>query len=176
MRPVTLFIALSLDGFIADGQGGVDWLQGQDPNADLPDSYGPFIQTVDTVVMGAATYRQIVTELSPGEWPYQGLEAYVITHSPQPGRPGITFTGLDACTLVKQLKARSGKGIWICGGAAIARPLIEHDLIDRYHLSVIPTLLGGGVRLFGPLNKPLPLRLVHTQSGNGITDLVYQRR
>ena len=65
MREVVLFIAMSLDGYIADEQGGVEWLRGQDPGAADPDSYADFIRDVDTVVMGWNTYHQIMTELSP---------------------------------------------------------------------------------------------------------------
>ena len=64
MRKVTLFIAMSLDGYIADPQGGVDWLSGQGGEEEK-DFYGEFIQGVDTVVMGGNTYRQIIEKLSP---------------------------------------------------------------------------------------------------------------
>ena len=78
--------------------------------------------------------------------------------------------------MVKRLREEEGNGIWICGGASIVRQLMETDLIDTLHISVIPTLLGDGVRLFGPLEKEQKLRLVKTQSYNGITDLVYEKR
>ena len=86
MRKVVLFIAMSLDGFIADRRGGVDWLSGQGSGASF-DAYGAFIQNVDTVLMGWNTYHQIITELAPGEWPYTGLACYVFTHRVQPA-PG----------------------------------------------------------------------------------------
>ena len=70
MRKVTLFIAMSLDGYIADSKGKVDWLEGQDENVESPDIYGEFIKDIDTVIMGRNTYDQIVTELSPDDWVY----------------------------------------------------------------------------------------------------------
>ena len=70
MRDTTLFIAMSLDGYIADKDGKVDWLSGHTPDADDMTSYSEFIKDIDTVVMGYNTYHQIVTELSPGDWPY----------------------------------------------------------------------------------------------------------
>lgn len=175
-RRVTLFLAVSLDGFLADRQGGVDWLAGQEAGQDDLETYEAFIREIDTVLMGWNTYRQITAALSPGEWPYEGLQCYVLTHrQPQP-RPGVCFVKQDACALVRQLKEQPGKGIWICGGADLAGQLMRENAIDRYHLSVIPTLLGDGIRLFGPLARPLPLRLVDTCRYNGIVDLVYERR
>ena len=175
MRRVTLFIAMSLDGFIADAGGGVDWLAGQG-DEEGADSYTQFIQGIDTVVMGGRTYRQISTELSPESWPYRGLTSYVVTRRRQTAREKIIFTSEKPSELVRRLRSMDGRGIWICGGAELARQLMEEDLIDRYHLSVIPTLLGSGIRLFGALPCERRLRLVHTQVYDGIADLVYERR
>lgn len=155
MRDVTLFIAMSLDGYAADAEGGVDWLRGQASRRDDMSSYHGFIKGVDTVVMGWNTYHQIAAQLSPGAWFYQGLTSYVLT---------------------RRLRAGTGREIWICGGPAVIRPLVRADLIDRFHISVIPTLLGGGLRLFGDLGGEHRLRLMETRSYNGITDLVYGRR
>lgn len=176
MRKVILFIAMSLDGYIADPAGGVSWLAGQDADAETPDSYSDFIRGVDTVVMGRNTYQQIVTELSPSEWPYRGLTSYVLTHRPAPDTDGIRFVCESPAELVRRLRQTDGKDIWICGGASVIQPLVREDLIDRYHLTVIPTLLGGGLRLFGSMEQALPLRLVNVQSGNGMTNLIYTRR
>ncbi len=72
MRNVVLFIAMSLDGFIADSHGNVDWLQGQSDDVETMDTYSVFIKDIDTVVIGWKTYHQIVTELSPEAWVYDG--------------------------------------------------------------------------------------------------------
>lgn len=176
MRKVTLFIAMSLDGYIADKDGGVDWLNGQEEDGENMDTYSEFIKTIDTIIMGWNTYHQVITELSPEEWVYPEQVSYVITHREIPSTERIRFTSESPCDLVKRLREEEGNGIWICGGASIVRQLMETDLIDTLHISVIPTLLGDGVRLFGPLEKEQKLRLVKTQSYNGITDLVYEKR
>lgn len=176
MRKVTLFIAMSLDGYIADKDGGVDWLNGQEENDENTDTYSEFIKTIDTIIMGWNTYHQLTSELSPEEWVYPEQVSYVITHREIPSTERIRFTSESPCDLVKRLREEEGNGIWICGGASIVRQLMETDLIDTLHISVIPTLLGDGVRLFGPLEKEQKLRLVKTQSYNGITDLVYEKR
>ena len=176
MCKVTLFIAMSLDGYIADKDGGVNWLNGQEEDGENMDTYSEFIKTIDTIIMGWNTYHQVITELSPEEWIYPEQISYVITHREIPSTERIHFTSESPCDLVKRLREEEGNGIWICGGASIVRQLMETDLIDTLHISVIPTLLGDGVRLFGPLEKEQKLRLVKTQSYNGITDLVYEKR
>ena len=176
MRKVTLFIAMSLDGYIADKDGGVDWLNGQEEDGENMDTYSEFIKTIDTIIMGWNTYHQVITELSPEEWVYPEQVSFVITHREILSTERIRFTSESPCDLVKRLREEEGNGIWICGGASIVRQLMETDLIDTLHISVIPTLLGDGVRLFGPLEKEQKLRLVKTQSYNGITDLVYEKR
>lgn len=175
MRKVILFIAMSLDGYIADDQGKVGWLGGQGSDEEIRDTYAEFVPHVDTVVMGWNTYHQIVTELSPEEWVYSGLTSYVVTHRDCPSAEMIRFTGENPCSLVRKLKQEEGKAIWICGGAEIVRQLMAEDLIDLYYISVIPMLLGNGIRLFGS-GKEIPLRLIKTQSYDGITDLIYERR
>ena len=176
MREVVLFIAMSLDGYIADEQGGVEWLRGQDPGAADPDSYADFIRDVDTVVMGWNTYHQIMTELSPEAWVYEGLTSYIVTHRSVPPAPGRVFTAQNPCQLVRELRRYPGKRIWVCGGAGLSRQLMEADLIDVYDIPLIPVLLGGGIRLFEPFGRRISLRLERTMAGNGITELVYTRR
>lgn len=126
--------------------------------------------------MGYHTYHQIITELSPEEWVYRDFKTYVMTHRKLKSVEGIMFTDDNPVSLVKRLSKEYGKDIWICGGAHLVQQLAGEDLIDQYYISVIPTLLGSGIRLFGEVQKEIKLRLVKTQVYNGITDLVYERR
>lgn len=176
MRKVVLFIAMSLDGYIADKNGNVDWLGGQNQNEETLDTYSIFIKDIDTVIMGWNTYHQVVTDLSPTEWIYNNLTSYVVTHKELSSTDKIIFTQKSPCNIVNELKQEQGKNIWICGGANIIQQLIDADLIDEYYISVIPTLLGTGIRLFGTNSKEIKLKLMYTQSYNGITDLIYARR
>lgn len=167
---------MSLDGYIADSNGGVDWLRGQNDKSETPDVYSEFVKNIDTVVMGNNTYRQIVTKLSPAQWVYSDFKTYVITHSECASSQQIQFTNENPVDLLKRLKAENGKDIWICGGANLIQQLVREDFIDRYHISVIPTLLGSGIRLFENGKKEIRLKLVKTETYNGITDLVYTRK
>ena len=156
MKKVTLFIAMSLDGYIADSKGNVDWLAGQGNDDDNIDSYSAFVKEIDTVVMG---------------W-----NAYVVTHNTKVSSESIRFVNDSPARLVKKLRAEEGKGIWICGGADLIRQLVREDIIDCYYITVLPTILGSGIRLFGENNREIKLKLLRTQSYNGMTDLIYERR
>ena len=119
MRRTVLYISMSLDGCLVRPDGDVSWLAGQDPDDPDPGTYPAFLSTVDTVVMGWTTYHQVVTQLSPGSWPYRGLDCYVLTHRPLPPQTEKiqAFSG-PAHQLVEQLKREpAGRDIWICGGA-----------------------------------------------------------
>ena len=119
MKKISLFIAMSLDGYIADSKGSVEWLTGQGNDEDNIDSYSEFVKDIDTVVMGWYTYHQIVTELSPNEWVYNDFTTYVVTHNQKTSSDKINFTNESSVDLVKKLREESGKDIWICGGATL---------------------------------------------------------
>ena len=172
MREVILYIAMSLDGYIADAQGGVDWLGGHGEPEEGMESYSRLLQRIDTVVMGWNTYHQVTTQLSPDRWVYEGLHTYVVTHRPLPAAPGLTITAGDPSARVRGVRRGEGWCVWM----SVVQPLVREDLIDEYHLSIIPTILGSGIRLFGELADQRKLRLVHTQSTGGIAELIYHRR
>lgn len=175
MRNVELFIAMSLDGYIADSNGGVGWLAGQGEE-DAPDVYAEFVKGIDTVVMGWNTYHQIVTELSPDEWVYDDFTTYVVTHRKQTSSDKIRFVEESPVELVQKLRQESGKAIWICGGADLIQQLVREEQIDRYFITVIPTILGAGIRLFGNAGHEIKLKLLQTRAYDGMTDLIYTRR
>ena len=171
MRHIVLFIAMSLDGYIADADGGVGWLNGQGDEAENEDTYSEFVKNIDTVVMGWTTYHQVSTELSPLEWVYRDLKTYIITHHEQISRENIEFVHEAPSELIRWLKKEQGKDVWICGGASIVRQLMQDGLIDRFHISIIPTLLGSGIRLFEAFDKEIKLSLLKSRTYNGITEV-----
>lgn len=178
MRKVELFIALSLDGYIADAEGKVDWLHGESQEVSDYDFYTPFIKNIDTIIIGRNTYDQIVKELSPDHWPYYGLKTYVITHEIQQCRQAadIIFTGSELGSLIKQLKQESGKDIWICGGADLIQQLMSENLIEVFHFCIIPVILGHGIRLFKEMEQHIDLSLIGTTNYNGIIEVVCKRK
>lgn len=175
MRKCKLFIAMSLDGYIADDKGKVDWLQGHGED-EQTDAYSEFIKDIDTILMGWNTYHQIVNELSAGNWIYDNCYTYVFTHKQVQATENICFIDSDPIGLINQLKETKGKDIWVCGGAGLVQQLIRGNCIDEYYITVIPTLLGSGIRLFKCGNQALLLKLTGTRSYNGMVDLIYSRR
>lgn len=175
-RKTVLYIAMSLDGYIADAKGGVAWLGGHEKEYGGDYGYEEFIQGVDTVLMGWNTYHQVVTELSPDEWAYPGLECYVFTHRQMTNKKEVQFLSGDASQWVRRFKAQPGKKIWICGGANLIHQLMEEDLIDEYCLTIMPILLGEGTPLFSQGRSCFPLVLQHSKAENGVVEVCYTRR
>ena len=176
MRKISLFIAISLDGYITDSKGGVDWLKGQGNDDENIDAYSEFVKDIDTILMGFNTYDQIVTKLSPAQWISGNFTTYVITHNKLDSSEKIRFIDVDPANLIRKLQGENGKNIWICGGANLVQQLISENLIDCYYITLIPTLLGSGIRLFENGKNEIELKLVNTRSYNGMVDLIYERR
>ena len=174
MRKVVLYIAMSLDGYIADKKGGVEWLQGDASAPESEGSYPVFYESIDTILIGYKTYQQIVTSLSPGSWVYTGKKTYVCTSRDLESHDGITFTPENIEVIIERLKQELSLDIWICGGASIAQALIKADLIDCYRITIVPCLLGGGISLFADTAKEL--KLISTTHTNGFVELFYERR
>ncbi len=172
-----LYIAMSLDGYIATENKAIDWLSGDGSAADSMGSYDSFYETVDRVIMGYATYNQVVTELSPDIWPYEGKKSYVLTSKALPDTENIKFISTPLPELIKKLKVEGEKDIWICGGSKLVNSMMSENLIDRYHITVIPTILGGGIPLFEKSYVEHKLKLISANNcGNGFVDLIYEPR
>ncbi|MGO3732954.1 MAG: dihydrofolate reductase family protein [Vagococcus sp.] len=171
-RRVILYIATSVDGYIADIDGSIDWLTQLKPGEEPDHSYDTMYQSVDTVIMGRTTYDQVTTELAPNNYPYIDKHSYVLTSRKQDAlQLPVTFTNQSVISLVTQLKAEVGKDIWIVGGHSVIQPLVEANLIDTYHIATIPVLLGNGIPLFASLKRPIFLKPIQTCLINSI---IYQ--
>lgn len=176
MRKVILYIGMSLDGYIADRDGGVGWMEEDDTGSLEKSSYPDFIGAVDTVLMGYTTYHQIRTELSPDNWPYEGMQTYVFTHRIEQDEAEIHFTDSMPGELVRQLKEQEGKAVCLCGGADLVKQFVEADLIDQYRITVLPVLLGDGIRLFGSISRPRKLKLTAAERFGGMAELIYEKK
>ncbi len=160
-RELVLYRAQSIDDFIIPPDEDLSFLnavavQGEDYG------YASFVATCDTVIMGRRTYDKVVAMGVPDPHPERML--YVITSRPGPSTERIRFHMGDPVALVKESKARSGQRIYCDGGAQLAHTLAMHDLIDRYIISTIPVLLGGGIRLFRRDRPQHALRHVRSQA------------
>lgn len=172
-RKVVLYISMSLDGYIATNDNGLDFLnmvqkEGEDYG------YHDFVNSVDTVIIGRKTYEKV---LEMGyEYPHKDKDVYIITRTTKPSIGTFQFYTGDLKQLVNKLKSEAGKNIYCDGGAQIANELMRADLIDEYIISVIPVLLGNGIKLFEDGRPEQKLELISTkQFEKGLTQLHYKR-
>jgi dihydrofolate reductase len=175
-RHIVLYIAVSLDGFIASPGGAVDWLVGQSEDTAVDTGYEQFLATVDTVVMGRTTYEQLIYELSPDVWVYEGLTCYVASSTPRLSDGRAEFISSDITGFIQNLKNQPGKDIWLVGGGKLLDPFFKENLIDLYVITIIPTILGTGIPLFLPDNPTIKLRLLASREIDGMVELTYERR
>ncbi|WP_440772137.1 dihydrofolate reductase family protein [Natronorubrum sp. DTA28] len=169
---ITLYIAASLDGFVATEDGGVEWLESyQDESDDTGGGYEDFFGRVDCLVMGSRTYEQVLTF---GEWPYDEKPTYVVTHRDLPLATDCVelFAG-ELRDLADELTARYEHS-WLVGGAALSRAFLRQGLLDEIRLTIVPVLLGRGISLFddGGIERGLTL-LERPSSANGLVELRY---
>ena len=159
MSKIVYYVAASLDGYIADAAGGVDWLP-QDGGNDY--GYAEFYAGVDALAMGRRMYDQA---LGFGEWPYAGKPVYVFTGNPPDDNPyGVEFVRAAPTEFVQTVAARYSGAVWLVGGANLAEQFRLAGLIDEYWIFVIPVILGRGIPLFGGDAPPTSLRLEATQT------------
>lgn len=175
MRKVILYIAMSLDGYIADQYGRIDWLHGENTSQLQSESYYHLLKHVDSVIMSEKAFEVIQQKMN-ANWFNQGLHIYVLSPQEELSSQHVLFVTDDICTLVQKLKEQDGKDIWICGGQHFITPLIQKNMIDEYHISMIPTLIGNGTRLFENFDHEKRLSLIKTYVYNGIVDIEYQRK
>lgn len=137
-------VAVSLDGFIAGPNGEYDWIVA-DPAVDFATLYKQF----DTAVMGRKTYEVVTAQGGDGAIP--GLDVVVFSRSlPAATRPGVRIVGEDPREVVAALKAKPGRDIWLFGGGALFRSLLDAGLVDTVEVAVMPVLLGAGIPLLPP--------------------------
>jgi len=142
---IRLYVAASLDGFIADSDGGVGWLDPFD-SPDTTASYEAFIAQIGTIVMGRTTFDQVLTF---GEWPYAGQRTLVLTSrplsNPPPDTEALSMSALPDA--IPGLRAES-RDVWLVGGGQTVRAFLDLGAIDEIELYVMPVILGAGLPLF----------------------------
>ena len=178
---VTIHMAASLDGFIARRDGSVDWLETSDEFAGgetmNPEFVAEFLETIDCYVMGARTYEVALgfDQKGPG-WPYGTKPTFVLTHRDLPRtRDSIEFQSCDLAELItERLRPRFGS-IWLVGGGSLAGECLRRGLADEVRYSLLPVLIGDGVRFFDRLDRDVPLHLAEVKAWkNGMLDLRYE--
>lgn len=176
MRKISLFIAISLDGYIAKPNNDLSFLkivekEGEDYG------YAKFTSAIDTLIVGRKTYDYVLKEIGSSHYDNGERDIYVITRTPKPNKGRVTFYTGDIAELVKKLKSENGKDIYCDGGAEVINELLKLDLIDEYIISIIPILLGNGTILFKDGRPEQLLELISSKSfDTGLMQLHYKRK
>lgn len=175
MRKLSIFIAISLDGYIAKPNDDLSFLKMVEKEGE-DYGYAEFTATIDTIIIGRRTYDWVLNEVGPSHYDNGERKVYVITRSARPAVGNTTFYTGNLAELITQLKAESGKGIYCDGGAEVINELLKNDLIDEFTISIIPVLVGNGTRLFKDDRPEQTLTLVNTKTfDTGLVQLHYKR-
>jgi dihydrofolate reductase len=173
----SIYIATSVDGFIARDDGDIDWLH--NPAYAVPDGgdlgYAEFISSVDVLVMGSATFEKV---LSFGEWPYEKTPVIVLSHRdlviPRDLHGKARVENLAPGELVSRLEREGARHLYVDGGKTI-QGFLKAGLIQEITITQIPIILGSGIPLFGALGVERSLVHQGTKSfSNGFVQTTYQ--
>ncbi len=175
MRKLSVFIATSLDGYIAKPYDDLSFLkivekEGEDYG------YGEFISKIDTIIIGRKTYDYVLKEVGPSYYDNGHRDVYVVTRTERPSTGRTEFYTGSLPTLIHRLKMQAGNDIYCDGGAEVIHELLKYDLVDEMIISIIPILLGNGTRLFKDGRPEQILELFRATSyDTGLTQLHYLR-
>jgi dihydrofolate reductase len=146
MKKIILYIAASLDGRIAEPDGGLEWLTGF-PNPEKTDyGYKDLLTSVDTVIMGGKTYRELLN--MDVIWPYLNQQTYVVSHHEWSAKENIHFITENVIEAIFTSRNEPGKDIWLVGGGELISMLLATNLVDEIRICYIPVILGKGIPLF----------------------------
>jgi dihydrofolate reductase len=167
---------MSLDGYIAGPNDDLSFLKAVEKEGE-DYGYAEFMSTIDTLIIGRKTYDYVVRNIGAEHYDNGERKVYVITRTPRPDTGNTTFYTGDLENLVAKLSSGDGKNIYCDGGAEIIHELLKLDLVDEMIISVVPILLGEGVRLFKDGRPKQTLQLMNVKSFNtGLVQMHYTRK
>lgn len=170
-RPkISVYIATSIDGYIARKDGNIDWLQyGHTGDEDY--GFKKFINSVDALILGRSTY-QVVSAFD--EWPYKGKRVIVLSQTLKEVRKDVELFCGQPTDLLSKLYSENISHVWVDGGITVSK-FLEKGLVDELTISIIAMVLGTGIPLFNPMNREHECRLISTQSyPSGLVQLKYK--
>lgn len=173
MRKLILFIAASLDGYIARADGALDWLPGADgtPPAEGDDmGYGALLARCDVALMGRKTYAFMRAHGEPEG--VAGLQNILFSRTwdeaAEPVPPSVRREQRPLAEVVHELRAQPGRDLWLVGGGGLVREALAADLLDELELATVPVLLGAGIPLWVGGHADRHWRLVGSRAAGGL--------
>lgn len=173
MNNAILYIAISLDGFVAGANDDISWLFRYN---DVDYGFDAFFSGIGAIIQGRRAYE---VEVKNGWETPAPVPTFVLSHhlpERKPQRGNVVFTDEDISEVLKRAKQRTSKDVWIEGGANVAQQFLDRDLIDEIVLSIVPVILGDGIRLFGKTHKSTEFALREVRKfDKGLVQLTYTR-
>lgn len=173
MNRVILYIATSIDGFVAGPNDDISWLFRYN---DVDYGYDEFFSGIGAIIQGRRTYEVEVKNRWENAHP---VPTFVLSHhlpEQRPQRSDVVFTSQDISKVLEKARQSTSKDIWIEGGANVAQQFLDRGLIDEIVLSIVPIVLGSGIRLFGNTHRPIEFSLGKVrQFDKGLVQLTYIR-
>ena len=180
---VTIHMAASLDGFVARKDGSVDWLETADEFADGqtmdPGFVEAFLKTIDCYVMGSRTYETALRFEAQGlGWAYGDKPTFVLTSRTLPRvRDTVEFCSGDLAQFVNGRLRPAFRSIWVVGGGAVCGEFLRLGLADEVRYSILPILIGDGIRFFENLDRDIALHLTEVKAyKSGMVEVCYEVR
>lgn len=176
MPKIILYIATSIDGYIAKSDGNLDWLT-QFPNPTNEDyGYSELLSNCESIIVGSRTF----TEISKFdiEWPYSNFKTYVISRQKnfEINTPNTELYSGDLKGVINYLITNTSKNCWVVGGGKLVESLLNQNLIDEMIISIIPVLIGNGIPLFHKSSSESTWGLVNTKKyDSGVVTLTYTK-
>ena len=169
-----VFIATSLDGYIADSDGGIEWLHELPPPSDGDGGYSKFMEGIDAIVMGRSTYEKVLS--FDCDWPYS-KKVFVLSHTLERPDPSlidrVSITKGSPTEIVKELNSNGYANLYIDGGETICN-FIRDGLIHEMTITKLPTILGAGIPLFKDLPKSNLQHIKSETFDNGMVQDTYR--
>jgi dihydrofolate reductase len=170
-RKLLLYIAASLDGYIATEDDSLEWLFNVEGEGD--NGYSEFLSTVDTILLGRRTYDWVMN-MEKGNFPYKNQKCYVFSNSMQGKDENVEFVKEDVVDFTNKLKATEGGDIWIVGGSKLLGAFIKAKLVDEMIINIAPVLIGRGIPLFSQMDIELKYELKGIRRFNQFAELHYE--
>ncbi|WP_366163893.1 dihydrofolate reductase family protein [Bacillus infantis] len=169
-RNIVLFIAQSLDGYIATKEDSLEWLFKVEGEGD--NGYSEFYEKIDTIIMGKRTYDWIM-KYEKGQFPYKNKDCYVFTRSQVENTADVKFVNEDIVNFANSLKKEEGKNIWVVGGGELLHTFLKEKLLDELFITIAPSIIGDGIPLFKSGDYELDLKLKGTRTFNQFVEIHY---
>lgn len=167
---------MSLDGYIAKPNDDLSFLNLVDKEGE-DYGYKSFTDEIDTLIIGRRTYDYVLREIGTDHYDNGERTVYVITRAAKPAQGKTVFYNGDLAGLIHRLKSEKGKNIYCDGGAEVINEFLKLDLIDEMVISIIPTLVGDGTRLFKDHRPEQLLEFAGVKTfDTGLVQLHYKRK